>query len=98
MLSGVMMVNLILTALKGKILYHQIQYMYASLDNDQMVMDFMFLIYKVMRRQVSEYGTHYTNTLYPGSQNYCLDSIFLGFDFNIFYFIYKEYKGIRNKF
>lgn len=52
-----MMVNLILTALKGKLLYHQIQF--ATLYNDQLVMDWMFLIYGVMQRQVSEYGTHY---------------------------------------
>lgn len=80
MLSGVMMVNRILTALKGKIPYHQIQS--ASLDNDPIVMNFMFLIYEVMRRQVSDYGTHYSPVVKIIA---CMDSIFLGFDFNIFY-------------
>lgn len=44
-----MMVNLILTALKGKILYHQIQF--ATINNDQVVMAWMFLIYGVMQNK-----------------------------------------------
>lgn len=68
-----MMVNRILTALKGKIPYHQIQS--ASLDNDPIVMNFMFLIYEEMRRQVSDYGTHYSPVY---SQNNCLH----GFNFS----------------